>query len=407
MVYLPEDLVVKEILPKLPIKSLMRFKCVSKTWFDHIANSSSLASSYLRHHSKTTNLSIILARGIVYENKLRIFEVHDESKVVESDVPDVMQHLELIEIIGSSNGLVCLQHYLFGDAIMLWNPETRECRNLPKAPLCVTSSTSVANLQLSRPSVFALGFGFDDRSEDYKLVRIVQDNETNPWKSVINHVQVFTTSSDSWRVVKQILGFSFHNTGQAGVLFSGALYWLVQKEDLRDRFCFLSFDLRNEEMRIISLPDHVVQINNRSFRLIKWKESLALLSFIYNYDGRVWSLCEILVLKSNGTFDEQIWSCPHFWRLELNSFCGVWGDDRFLIMRSDEQSLFIVNPSSPEENCQRIKHVFEPGWRFCGEAHDYVPSLTSVYPNRKNEELKKINVRPTFDIYPFRDVDDI
>lgn len=165
---LPEDMVVNEILPKLPVQSLLRFKRVSKKWFDLIANDSRFVSAHLRHHSNATQLSIILARySSSRRSRYRTYRTRslllvDEPNVVESDMSYIPTRPDCTgehRIVGSSNGLVCVVN--FYDTI-LWNPATREWRNVPEAPF--------------PPFVTEVGwgFGFDQKSKNYKVIRILQ-----------------------------------------------------------------------------------------------------------------------------------------------------------------------------------------------------------------------------------------
>ncbi|KAK4365542.1 hypothetical protein RND71_016900 [Anisodus tanguticus] len=55
---LPEDLVM-EILPRLPVESLLRFKCVSKKWYEIIKNSSFIKEQ-LYWSSKNTTPRILI-----------------------------------------------------------------------------------------------------------------------------------------------------------------------------------------------------------------------------------------------------------------------------------------------------------------------------------------------------------
>ncbi|GMN24053.1 hypothetical protein TIFTF001_000405 [Ficus carica] len=110
---LPEDLVVNEILPKLPVQSLLRFKRVSKKWFDLIANDFRFVSAHLRHHSNATQLSIILAtrysssrRSRYRTYRTRSLLLVDESNVVESYMSYIPTRPDCTgehRIVGSSN----------------------------------------------------------------------------------------------------------------------------------------------------------------------------------------------------------------------------------------------------------------------------------------------------------------
>ena len=74
-----------------------------------------------------------------------------------------------INIIGSSNGLLCLPRKALPFCAYLWQPSMKVAKKLP-CPL-------VTDLGLDgkdwSPSFYLTGFGFDSESDDYKLVQII------------------------------------------------------------------------------------------------------------------------------------------------------------------------------------------------------------------------------------------
>ncbi|KAK5843112.1 hypothetical protein PVK06_005548 [Gossypium arboreum] len=127
----PTD-VITGILSRLPVKNLVRFKCVSKPW-NSLIDGSYLSNLQLRR-SFTSNANIKLL--------LDIYSEFDEYKAYSVDF-DSLDNLEELprplsttsfgvssRIFGSCNGLLAISHDEAG--IALWNPSTKECHYPPK-----------------------------------------------------------------------------------------------------------------------------------------------------------------------------------------------------------------------------------------------------------------------------------
>ena len=112
---------VREILTKLPMKSVARFRCVSKEWFAF--------------------LNQIRPSCLIYTHSVEIGHHHHEFSLVRDaktlsrvESPEIVLDgsFKSIYIAGSSNGLVCLQ--LLEDKtqrelIIIWNPVKNTIRN--------------------------------------------------------------------------------------------------------------------------------------------------------------------------------------------------------------------------------------------------------------------------------------
>ncbi|XVF23693.1 hypothetical protein REPUB_Repub13aG0061500 [Reevesia pubescens] len=125
----PDDMVTK-ILLKLPIKSIIRFKCVAKTWF-HLFRNPSFVSRHLSISKKNNNHLIAYYPHENNEN----FAMHmfvdqnfvshlDLRQQLPSHFPDIYYFPICVD-----NGLVCSCDD-FSSGITLWNPATREFRIL-------------------------------------------------------------------------------------------------------------------------------------------------------------------------------------------------------------------------------------------------------------------------------------
>lgn len=243
-----EDIFI-EILLRLPAKSLMRFKCVAKQWQSLISDRGFVKSHLQRLKTgdiissqrifKTTPLETInyeaLDGGMGSDNDRAVVKYHQPRMGVDVSSCDP-------ELVGSCDGLVCLSVH---GRFVLYNPTTKESRNLPGS-------------DLFRIDELIQGLGYDSRSDDYKIVqRKVPENwleGSGEWEVVI-----FSLKSGSWRRTQARLGrhLSLIETGTGrGVYWNGALHWCVVDESKEmAEIVIISFDLLEEKFQhVLSVP---------------------------------------------------------------------------------------------------------------------------------------------------------
>ena len=198
------------------------------------------------------------------------------------------------DIVGSSNDLVCLR--VHGSLnIILWNPATKETKVVPQS-------------QISYPEGKAfpqdLGFGFDIKSNDYKVVMILEnyDHPELPFneRKRFSVAEVYCLSTNSWRKVHacvpdNILRFNIsHRTYTKGMLS-----WWAHHSGGKCNQCIISFDMSNELFLTTTLPDNRA-IGYQHYG-IRWffvlNESVSLVIFIEDIElsesfFHIWSLLE-------------------------------------------------------------------------------------------------------------------
>ncbi|KAJ6428631.1 hypothetical protein OIU84_020327 [Salix udensis] len=143
-----------KILPKTPIKSILRFRCVSQSWNslvtlpyfikEHLANAKPLI---LRTENQVVSLSLLLdCEGLDSSSQIEFHRPHS------------------FEIVASRNGVVALRvrHREFDGkfgGLFLWNPSIKKTLYLPPPRSFASTVTTL------------LGLGYDPRSDDYKVPR--------------------------------------------------------------------------------------------------------------------------------------------------------------------------------------------------------------------------------------------
>jgi F-box interacting protein len=230
---LPDE-VILEILSRLPVKPLLCFRCVSKPWLALI-DSPQFIKLHLKQSLKTTtNLSLILSDGYLYSSD---FDSLDTA--IELDHPLKTPHYET-EIVGSCNGLLCLSNTK--EDVALWNPSTRKYKKLP----VTTLEFAPDGYDYSQYTVS--GFGYDETSDDYKVVRSVRLNLAENSSS---GSEVYSLKNDSWRRLPDY-PYNLRYLRAFAMLVSGALHWLVTSKAESDRTnLILAFDLGVEEYRLV------------------------------------------------------------------------------------------------------------------------------------------------------------
>jgi hypothetical protein len=212
--YLPEE-VVLNILSSLPPKSLFRFRCVCKTWRTLVGNPdfftpNSINRSILPDPNCAAPLLLVEARsGFSNFNYNNIFYFLS-GETLERHSLELSKSDEAINIVTSCNGLICL-HQHNGQKIYLWNPATSEAMEpLP----CLPPWQYEKGMRMKFCAILiTIGFGFDRRSNDFKVLRIsniVRNNRsylcydisTEIGKKTTNRqVEVYSLSTRRWRLI--------------------------------------------------------------------------------------------------------------------------------------------------------------------------------------------------------------
>ena len=121
---------IENILLRISVKNLLRYKCVSKSWYTLI-DDLYFVKKHLEYNVKSnTNLGLIVQEDADDSRmqKVRINDMvgHDSCDFVRVDFNTVCN------IVGSCNGLICLS--TLSNNLTIWNPTTGKAYDLPYNP---------------------------------------------------------------------------------------------------------------------------------------------------------------------------------------------------------------------------------------------------------------------------------
>ncbi|KAJ7980142.1 F-box family protein [Quillaja saponaria] len=251
----PQD-IVEEIFLKLPVKSLIRFRCLSKQCHAFIFEPGFSRLHYRKSCEDTHGNKVFVSdcKKLCCINGEAIFKngVIADDDFAAIDVKFITSNL--VHRLNSCEGLVSV----YTDShIHLWNPLTGHYKRLPEFTQgCYFSS--------------CFGFGYDYSRDDYMIVGPVlplegQEHLDKQSRKIIPFL-VFSLRANSWRTLN--LGFTWDDMeflAVDGKFLNGAIHWLVSNKRLhpeppgsekRSRL-IVSFDLASEKIHdILQLPPH-------------------------------------------------------------------------------------------------------------------------------------------------------
>ncbi|CAO2815289.1 unnamed protein product [Amaranthus hypochondriacus] len=338
-VSLPEDAIM-EILLRLPVKSLQRFKCVSKSWYDRISDPGFL----IKHYISSNNHDLLLISHI-HPVKKQLLSVLFETPVMKTSHFQLSYNantneeiISFAQILGPCNGMFCLFDGKDG-VISLWNPATRQLRTLPKSR--VEPPTD------AYPYDTCVGFGFDVESNDYKV--LAYKHMCFPSSSTIAHAELYTLRNNNWKQVE--VGEEFQPTGNLPYSSSnpsvdGVFSWF--EIDNRVEKVIFSFDMKNEVFMKTRLPDYDGIPSKRVHGcLASLKSSLA---FIHDYPlGGISKCFDVWILGEYGVREswmKQLTIGP-VWG--VTSPLGFWKNGE-LLFEDGQGKLFSYDPITQDMN---------------------------------------------------------
>ncbi|KAK2412176.1 F-box/kelch-repeat protein [Trifolium repens] len=243
--YLPSELVTQFLL-KLPVKSLIRFKCVCKSWFFLISDPN-FANSQFHLSQSTHNRRILCSSNLSYKFRSIDFESSINHESTSLNLNWLPQSYFRREIKGSCRGFIFLHNL---SKFYLWNPSTGFHRPIPSSPFYSSFEANRFN--------HLYGFGYDQSRDDYLLVLFsYKTYGAIEYTNLSSHLEFFSLRDNTWTEIEgphfpYRISFRHHN---AGTFFNGAIHWIAYRRDLMvGRKVIAVFDLMGRKLLDMSFP---------------------------------------------------------------------------------------------------------------------------------------------------------
>ncbi|XVF46957.1 hypothetical protein PTKIN_Ptkin03bG0070100 [Pterospermum kingtungense] len=365
---LPET-VIMDILSKLPVKSLIRFRCVSKPWCSSF-QTPHFISKHHHNNLKNSNLNLLLKRchGNT-RNDIHYFSSLSTEKGKKFSVKENI-HLPFFEncwfapiVSGPCNGLLCLHDH---DKVALWNPSTREFKVLPK-------SSVQSHPSLDFTSYGCLGFGFDSTTDDYKVVRFVtnyfkEDEEGGDLGDWNHQVELYSVKSDSWKEIS-VPDVQPYDSPLFNNYINGFYYWPATGDT---DYLILAFDMANEKFSTLPLPEFGGALADYYLKLLDFNGSLG--AIVYPREGTEKSF-DLWVMNGSWTREFSIESVPGVERP-----LGFWKNGE-LFLEGSNNELVLFDPATLE-----VKNVGIHAHPGTMQLIAYVESLIPINGRSEHEE---------------------
>ncbi|GLT49813.1 hypothetical protein SLA2020_233440 [Shorea laevis] len=243
---IPFDIVV-DIFVRLPVKSVMRFKSLSKQC-DGLVHDSKFIRSHLQNtKSKGEHHHFILQR---YERDPEFlvltlpknFDCGDVVHAAETSLAPrrSVDCFQLIKWTAECDGMLCIPH---GPSLVIWNPSTKKHWTILTPP---------------RPDFTdSVGLGYDSTLDDYKVVNIM-----GPPQHIPTTIQCLRLRTGTWNTaVNDVKYEGFKVAPEAGKSVNGSIYWIARvwdSDQFPTIFFMVRFDLETETLKEEKLPSDIL-----------------------------------------------------------------------------------------------------------------------------------------------------
>ncbi|KAF3615417.1 putative carotenoid 9,10(9',10')-cleavage dioxygenase 1-like [Capsicum annuum] len=239
--------ILMDILSRLSVKSLLRFKCVSKFWKTLISQPY-FKKKHLNHaKNQLSSQQFLFARW------------DTDCHFLSSTLPlvELVKDIRIFDCSSNSNGAVgrkvccsCDGLFLIGiwsephvkqpSILVIWNPSTKESIALPHSEFPLDVDDDDSTYYHGNDSVgSAYGLAYDSINDDYKIFRI----------DMYASYEIFSLKTGSWRIIDET------SAGRTNsFMLSGGEYLAFVHGG---KFCLVSFNISNEMFREMPLPEIV------------------------------------------------------------------------------------------------------------------------------------------------------
>jgi len=337
---LPRDLWT-EILVSLPVKSLLRFQCVCKSW-KSLIYTPTFISMHTQHSESADNYTHLLHCSSYSKKPYQLLQTDGSfNEFQELEYPCQMRggdHRFVHDCKGLILFTTVIQDGLDGnrfERLTLWNPAIRMSMTLPRP-----------RIDVPVPKYCIHGFGFDQTSNDYKVLRMVCDMYT----SFPPQVELYRLRTGAWETITGVDDcFQYYLSAKTQAFVNGASHWVNVVWPMGSgspKRAVLLFDMCDEQLRVMKLPDHLSLGLGKTLDL---GVSGGLLSLMENAKPHDVNLsCNIWLMKEYGvveswtkqfTIDLEGWSCGWILCFRNNEKILAWN-------RKNEKESVLYDPKT-------------------------------------------------------------
>jgi len=244
--------VITEILLKLSVKTLLRCKCVCKSWLSLISDPHFAIS----HFQLAASPRLLFIARLGSETLSIDFHACLDDDSASSQQPDFLCPRSYPEIRGSCRGFLFLDFYR---DFYIWNPSTRVHKRIHLSPLTIASH-SYFNAN-NRTFSLLHGLGYDVSTDDYMIVvGSYKYNYTNPSVYSSIDLEIFSLRANEWEQIEFDSDLPYRNIAspqggrRVGSFLNGSIHWLVYNYETKSNV-IIAYDLKEMTLSEIALPD--------------------------------------------------------------------------------------------------------------------------------------------------------
>ncbi|CAL8085817.1 unnamed protein product [Prunus armeniaca] len=243
--YIPDEVLI-DILIRLPVKSLIRFMTVCKSWRNMIGRLSFIGEHLNRNLNNHAHTFLVALHNNGGTGDTGYSLLSNET----FEVCITVQHRSRkpFGIYGSSNGLLCLSYEKLNlnNPIWIYNPSLKKR---------VTLWQLLPGSGMSWRPLFGYGmtlaFGFHPGVNDYKVVRKVSIDV----EELLSAVEIYSLSTKSWKTVDVIPPLiKSMKRRQRGIsrnpATGGYCRWVKSVEEYKESICLLQLNKDGQEEHI-------------------------------------------------------------------------------------------------------------------------------------------------------------
>ncbi|CAI9117837.1 OLC1v1019322C1 [Oldenlandia corymbosa var. corymbosa] len=220
----PPELIT-EILLRLPARSLLKFKCVSKSWRSQISSPQFTKSHFEISSSNPDHRRLLMwsiFQGYYYLRQCSVNTLFCDdfsSDGIDLENP-IKRHDRYVSYVGDYQGLICV--CVGRKTLFLWNPTLRKWKKYPHFHVGL-------NRKLE-PYYVVFGFGYDETNDDYVVCSVVCHRGFLDLAIGEAKVYVCGLKARSWRRIQSFEGGGHPWEDNRAIFLNGKFHWTLEKK---------------------------------------------------------------------------------------------------------------------------------------------------------------------------------